>query len=242
MPLLRIACTVFLAASAPARGITPPPPPAAVSTEESMRSMPRDVVIVSGTHSVSSIPDLVSFNIGVETRGPQLRAAVDENNARVAKILTALKERGVKPHELKTDHFQLRRDDDGDDEDGYVVSNSIGVTRGDVAGAGELIALAIDAGANEVNGPELRVRDEKALQERCLELAFNDARAKARQLARLAERRLGKVLAVTDGSSSPFEFRYRTPGVEGGVAGGSVALEAGVHTVECGITAAFQLD
>jgi uncharacterized protein YggE len=74
-----------------------------------------------------------------------------------------------------------------------------------------------------------------------MELAFADARSKAQKLATLSERRLGKVLAVTDGSSSPFEIRYRSPGVEGGSVGG-IAIEPGLHRIECGVTVAFLLN
>jgi uncharacterized protein YggE len=206
-----------------------------------MRGLPQNVVIVSGSGAVSMVPDLVSFNLGVETAGTNIRAIVDENNAKVAKILAALKARGVKPAELQTSQFQLEPYEVEETFAGYRVSNQIGVTREGIADAGELIGLAIDAGANEVRGPQFSIRNEKAVQDRCLGLAFADARGKALRLATLAERSLGKVLAVTDGSSSPFEFNYRSPGVEPGVFG-YMAMEPGVANIDCGVTAAFRLD
>ncbi|MEO8378435.1 MAG: SIMPL domain-containing protein [Acidobacteriota bacterium] len=81
--------------------------------------------------------------------------------------------------------------------------------------------------------------DEKVVQDRCLTEAFGDAKAKATKLAQLSSRGLGRVIAVTDGSSSPFELKHRS-GVEGGVLGG-LTIEPGVHTVECGVTVAFEL-
>jgi uncharacterized protein YggE len=102
-----------------------------------------------------------------------------------------------------------------------------------------MVDAAIDSGANQIRGPQFSVENEKRVQDRCITEAFGDAKAKAKKLAELSERRLGRVLAVTDGSSSPFELKYRS-GVEGGVLGG-VLMEPGVHTVECGVTVAFEL-
>ncbi len=102
-----------------------------------------------------------------------------------------------------------------------------------------MLDAAIDSGANQIRGPEFGVENEKAVQNRCITDAFSDAKSKAQKLASLSERVLGPVLAVTDGSSSPFELKSRS-GVEGGVLGG-VTIEPGIHTVQCGVTVAFQL-
>ncbi len=223
-----------------AQGISAPPPPPPPMTEEPVTGIGQDIVIVSGNATVDMKPDQVSFNLGVATSGTDIRAIVAENNTKVTRVLTALKDRGVKSEELQTSSFVLHAlRDEGEEKDGYRVSNEIGVTRAGTSDAGDLIAAAIEAGANGVRGPQFDVRNEKSVQSRCLELAFSDARRKASKLATLSSRRLGKVLAVTDGSSSPFELKYRA-GIEGGVVGG-VTFESGLHPVECGVTVAFRL-
>lgn len=202
--------------------------------------IPGEMVIVSGNATVEMRPDAVSFNVGVETEGVYVRAIVRENSEKVARILEFLKAHDVKSEEIRTSSFDLASVERDEKKVGYRVSNSIGVTRRSAADVGDLIAGAIETGANEVHGPQFTVQNEKVVQERCLDIAFADAQKKAKRLAVLSERKLGKVMAVTDGSSSPFEFKYRSPGVEGGVVGG-IAIEAGVHVVECGVTIAFQL-
>jgi uncharacterized protein YggE len=222
-----------------AQGITPPPPPPPPLTETQVLVPGQNVVIVSGTSSVAMTPDVVSVSLGVSTKGSTVRKIVDENNAKVAKIVEILKARGVHADQIKTSSFELAPVEHDSVRTGYEVSSSIGVSSKQVADVGALVDAAIDSGANQIRGPEFTVENEKVVQERCITEAFGDAKAKAKQLAELSERGLGRVLAVTDGSSSPFELKSRS-GVEGGVVGG-VVMEPGVHTVQCGVTVAFEL-
>ena len=238
---MRIAVLLLLATSALAQGVTPPPPPPPPAETRALGAPRYDILIVSGNSSVEMKPDLVSFTLGVHTEGAEIRRITAENNAKVTAVLDALRSRGVKAEELRTSALRLGSADRYEKKTGgYTIDNEVGVTRNGIADAADLIAAAIEAGANEVRGPEFDVRDEKVVQDRCIEQAFADAKTKARKLAALSERKLGKVLAVTDGSSSPFELTYRSAGVEGGVLGG-LTLEAGVHRVECGVTIAFDL-
>lgn len=233
------ALSVLLPMDVGAQGVaipTPPPPPL---TETQVLVPGQNVVIVSGTSSIDMAPDLVSIDLGVSTTGPTVRKIVDENNAKVAKIVSLLKAKGVKPEQIRTSRFDLRPVEKDGARTGYEVSNTIGVSSQNVSDVGSLLDAAIDSGANEIRGPEFGVANEKVVQDRCLSEAFGDAKAKAMKLAQLSDRKLEKVLAVTDGSSSPFELKHRS-GVEGGVMGG-VLIEPGVHTVQCGVTVAFEL-
>jgi len=223
---MRFVLFAFLAATtALAQGVAPPPP-----TESGMPGIGRDLVIVSGTATIN-----------METTGKQVREIVAENNAKTARVIEVLKAAGVTPQELRTTAFHVSSRERNEEPFGYRVTNEIGVTRKSAKDAGDLIVAALDAGANEVHGPEFSVANEKSVQDRCIEQAFADAKRKAQKLATLSHRTLGRVLAVTDGSSSPFEMKYHTSGFVGGVLGG-VVMEPGVHPVDCGVTVAFRLD
>lgn len=233
------ALSLLISAVAEAQGVTAPPPPPPPLTETQVLVPGQNVAIVSGTGSVDMTPDLVSIDLGVSASGPTVRKIVDENNEKVAKIVAILKAKGVRPEQIKTSRFDLSPMEKDGVRSGYEVSNTIGVSSKQVSDVGALLDAAIDSGANEVRGPEFGVGNEKVVQDRCLTEAFGDAKAKATKLAQLSGRQLGKVIAVTDGSSSPFELKHRS-GVEGGVVGG-VLIEPGIHTVECGVTVAFEL-
>jgi len=221
----------------------PPPPPPAPLTEVPVLVPGNNIVIVSGTATLKLVPDFVSFSVGVETTGPTIADTVKSNNVKVQKVLTALKAMSVKPSELQTSIFRLNPLKDKGTRVGYRVTNRISVGRNDVSNIGELIEAAISAGANEIDGPNFSVANEKAHQDKGLELAFADAKAKASQLARLAGRKLGPVQGMTDGSSSPFVIKSYY-GISGGVIGGvdSIGIETGTYSIESGVTVAFKLD
>jgi uncharacterized protein YggE len=231
-----VALLISATALADRKGPPPPPPPL---TEEKVLVPGQNIVIVSGTGTISMAPDQVELHIGVETDGEVIRAIVEDNNQKMRKIVEQLKALGVRADEIRTSSFVLTSREKDDVKIGSRVTNGIRLVSKDPARSGDLVQAAIESGANEISGPEFSVSNEKTTQDRCLKVAFADAKSKATQLAELSERQLGRVLAVTDGSSSPFELKYRE-GVEGGVLGG-IVMEPGLHEVNCGVTVAFQL-
>jgi uncharacterized protein len=242
---MRATATAFLLfallpATVDARGMTPPPPPPTPLTEHQVLVPGQNVVIVSGDATLAIPPDTFVVELGVETEGKDIRAIVAENNEKVAALIAALKKMGVTSTELRTSDFRLASHDTEGFGLVYSVRNSVGVTRHALAQASAVVQTAIDAGATNIDGPQFSVADEKSVQDRCMEIAFQDAEHKAQNLSRLAKRPLGHVIAVTDGSSSPFELKHRS-GIEMGVPGG-IMFEPGVHMVECGVTVAFQLN
>ncbi len=241
MIVSRLTPVLLLAALSVARldAQAPPPPPVSRGATP-VPSIGSHVVIVSGTATVTMPPDRVSFSVGVQTDGPQIATIVKENNDTVSKIVAMLKARGVAPSGIQTSGFSIRPVEKDDVRVGYRISNEVFVSAPDIPSVGELLESAIVLGANDVQGPHFGVANEKSVQDRCLALAFADAKSKALQLATLSERRLGAVQAVTDGSTSPFEFTSRF-GVDGGVMAG-VLIEPGVHSVDCGVTVAFALE
>ena len=67
-----------------------------------------------------------------------------------------------------------------------------------------MIDAAVDAGANQVNGPAMSVADEGELYRQALKAAVADARLSAETLAAAAGRSLGKVTSVVEsGGATP---------------------------------------
>ena len=72
--------------------------------------------------------------------------------------------------------------------------------------AGRAAGAAMSAGADHLNGPELRVKDRPAVAEELLGEAVQAARRKAEHVAAAAGRRLGRVVSVSedaDGGVTP---------------------------------------
>jgi uncharacterized protein YggE len=84
---------------------------------------------------------------------------------------------------------------------GYQVSNTITVTRKQIADAGRLQQAAIGAGVNQTSGLSFSVSDPARGRDEGLRAAFADARAKAALFAQAAGRTLGYALAITEGGA-----------------------------------------
>ena len=88
---------------------------------------------------------------------------------------------------------------------GFAASNVVTATI-DLDRAGALIDAAVEAGANQVNGPTMSVADQGALYRQALKAAVADARLSAETLAAAAGRSLGKVTTVVE-SGGPHRSR-----------------------------------
>lgn len=190
----------FLAAASLAASLAAQPatlPPRESGTPET--------VSVTGTSRVSLTPDRFSFNVGVQTQAPTVEEAVNENNARIAAVVAALKKAGATDQEIRTSGFSVYPQQNYVQGQpprviGYQVSNSVTVTKKQIADAGRLLQVAINAGVNEASGLQFEVSDPARGRDQGLRTAFDDARAKATLLAQAAGRSIGRAIMITEGA------------------------------------------
>jgi len=198
-------------------------------------------VSASGSATIKLAPDRAAFSVGVETRAATVPQALTGNTAKLAAVLSALKAKGVAAAEIQTSQMSIEsaRDDDGKRLTGFQVSNRVSVVRSDPAGVGPLLEAAVGAGANWAGGFRLFVADATSQRERGLELAFQDARARASALARLSGGTLGSVLCSAEGGYSTTRFGGTTETVS--VAAEPLTIEAGLEEISFSVYVVFEL-
>ena len=101
-----------------------------------------------------------------------------------------------------------------------------------------LIDAAVEAGANQVNGPSLGVADQEKLYRQALKAAVADARESAQVLAAAAGRSLGKVTAIVEGGGSyPVPMAAKSAASDAGA-----PIEAGTRETTATISVTFALN
>jgi uncharacterized protein len=179
---------------------------APIALAQPMTPMP-ETVSVSGTGRVTVVPDRVTFNVAVQTIAPTVDEAVNENNARIAAVIAALKKAGATDRDIRTSNFSIYPQQDYSQGKlprilGYQVSNNITVTRPNPAEASKLLQAAINAGVNQSSGLNFEVSDPSRGRDAGFKAAFDDARAKATVLAQAAGRTLGRALSISEGTGN----------------------------------------
>jgi uncharacterized protein YggE len=209
--------------------------PTRVAAEERPHS-----ITVNGTATLRVPPDRVSFSVGVETQGATVGAAFEANRKKIDSVVAALKTKGVAPKEVQTSNLEIGVPyEDGRRLPGYRVSALVTVTRGETQGVGELLQAAIDAGANQAGGLNFSVADPAQFRARGLDLAFQDAQAKAEVLAKLAKRPLGQVLTIVETGPAVGPGFQNNMAAMAFKAGGDV--QAGTEQVPFTISVVFEL-
>ena len=197
-------------------------------------------IVVTGTAAVRVPPDRVSFSVGVETEAPSVAKAVEANSAKVAGLLAALRRKGVDTKQMQTSNVDITSRDRRDKKlPGFRVTNVVTVTLEDPGKAAEVLHAAVSAGANQMAGLRFFVGNPGGLRKRGLELAFQDAKAKAELLAGLAKQSLGNVVCVSEaGSPATDQYDYRGYTARNRV---QVPVEAGIEEVNFGVGVVFEL-
>lgn len=227
---LLLALPVF-GAAAPAAAQEPP---------EGERS-----ITVTGYGVAYGTPDIARLGLGVEKSNADVQVALEETNESLESVLSTLREAGIADADIQTNYFSIYQDYYGGSPEGrgeptYRVSSSVNVRVRDTAQVGVLIAAAVDAGANIVNFVEFSILDRNALESEARELAIEDARARADEIAEALGLTVGAPLRVVEGSQYgvPFENYGR-----GGAGGASVSsIEQGVLSVNMAITVTYEVE
>ncbi len=190
-------------------------------------------ITVVGTGKVTGKPDIAHVTVGIETQGPSLQKATDDNKAKMNGLLDTLKKLNLADQDIRTNNFSVYTERASASNPGaavstdqmiYHVTNQVDVTVRDVNQIGDVLDQAVAAGANNIYGVNFSVEDTAKLEAEARTKAVTDARVRAESLAQLNGVQLGEVLTVSeviDGPASPMVYSAK------GMGGGSTPVQPG---------------
>jgi uncharacterized protein YggE len=195
-------------------------------------------IVVTGSGSVTSVPDRAQLSFGVSSTAKTASAALRANAAEMTRVIASVKSQGIAAADVRTELVSLSPvySQGGDAIVGYTASNSVGVTVRNLDKIGALIDAAVDAGANQVNGPNLVRSDANALYRQALRAAISNARGKAQTIAKASGLALRRITDVTEsGGPAPVPEAAKVS------AAPSTPIEPGTQLVEATVTVTFSV-
>jgi uncharacterized protein len=188
-------------------------------------------IVVTGQGSVRTVPDRAQVSLGVSTDAKTASAALRANNADIAKVIAAVKAQGIAAADIQTEQvsLSLRYSQTGDEVVGYTATNSISVIVRSLAKVGPVIDAGVEAGANQVSGPDLVLSDQNALYRQAIRVAIGNARAKARAIASASGLTLRRIINVTESGGPvpvPIDAKAAVPATGPPIEPGSTLVQA----------------
>lgn len=169
-------------------------------------SEPLTGIHVNGTGEVAVVPDMARLSLEVRREGPdanRLKAELDEVVAAVLDLTDGLDIARRDVTAAAVNIYPRYRPREGDSViDGLIASRSIEVVLRDLGLIGDLINGALGRGVTGVGGVTLDASNRVELERRALDLAIDDARREAKQIAERFEVQLGVLRNVVAGSHS----------------------------------------
>lgn len=206
---------------------------------------PRQVTVI-GTGEVQDIPDALTADVSIEFSAADITTAMNQTNERQRAVIAALVDAGVDRKDIRTTQVSLQPQYSTDGSaapaiSGYRASNSITVKIEEVGSASAALALIVSTGgdATRINSVSYSIDDDSQLVRDARARAFEDARNRAEQYAKLSGLKLGRVLSIaeTPGGALP---PTPLPAPRGAMAS-PVPLEPGQQAVSFSVTAVWQL-
>ncbi|MDY6827633.1 MAG: SIMPL domain-containing protein [Bacillota bacterium] len=149
------------------------------------------VIQTYGEAEIKAKPDLAEISVAIQTRGTDA-GTVAEDNARLANaVWNALLDYGLSEDDLKTGAYSIYSYQEwvGDRLTGeksqmsYQAVNEIIIKTTELESVGEIIDLAVEAGANNVNYVNFELADPQELLMKALAMAAEQASLKAEAIA-----------------------------------------------------------
>lgn len=189
---------------------------------------PARTISVNGSSQVVLTPDIAYISVGVHTEAEDAADAVADNNTKTQAVIDALGKAGVDAKDIRTTNFSIYPQEkygpNGESLGKYfAVDNTVYVTIRDITKIGDVLDVAVGAGANNVYGISFDVEDKDVALAEARTKAVEDARTQAEQMAQAAGVSLGPIYSLSSYNSYPSPMYYD---VKGGYGGGSVEFAA----------------
>jgi uncharacterized protein len=158
------------------------------------------VVITSGEGVVKRAPDQAWVTIAAESRAKTPGEAQKLNADAMSAVMQRLKGVGLPAEAIQTSGYELRPEFDYANNRqtlrGYVARNAVEVRVDDLPKLGQVLDVAVAAGATSVSGIKFDLKERTNAEQNALQRAIADARAQAATAAQAAGMRVERVVRI----------------------------------------------
>ncbi len=213
-------------------------------------------ISVTGEGEVYAVPDIASFSYAVSADAPTVAEAQNKVTAKMNAILDEVKNLGVDEKDIKTSNYSVYpkyKYSQGvcttnacppsqQIPDGFSVSHDVTVKIRNTDSAGKVLAAVGSKGAMNVSGLNFTTDDPAKIQEQARAKAIDDAKEKAKMLAKNLDVDLVKIVSFSDNN-----YPNPTPMYEGGreldkaVATQAPTLPVGQNKVTSSVTVVYEI-
>ena len=186
------------------------------SSEQAQSASADGGILVTGEGHLSVEPDLAMVYIGIEAQSEAVSQARTDAAEAMSRVAAAVRARGLSDADIQTVSFDIRPEYRYEEIEqdgsyvarrkfvGYVVSNFASIKVRDLDAVGPVIDDVAEAGGDlaRIDGVSFTVEDPNPFMEELRREAFEEAKAKAEQLADLAGVRLGQAQSISESVAS----------------------------------------
>lgn len=205
---------------------------------------PRSIT-VSDSAQVKVQPDTAFVTFGVVNKDRNARNAARANAVATSTVAAAIEKAGIPRRDVKTVNYSLEPEIDWQKQSrpivGYTASNSVTVRTKNLAKIGDLIDAAISAGANNVQGVQFSVEDQRKFRRKALSLAVKKAEGKAQAIAEAVDAKLGPARSASESVSEEMPYARNYVAAADAPAMPSTPISPGEATVSAEVRVVYEL-
>jgi len=221
--------------------------PANSATGNALDSADSRFITVTGTGTISVVPDAVRFNATVSTVGSTNAAALSTATKSAAAVRAALLKSGIATKDIRSANISVYPEFNytqvgGTEITGYRASQTFDVLVRNASKAGTVIESVVSAGGDSVQlgGVIPTTLNPSAATEDARAAAVSNAKSKASSYAKLLGTSIGKVLTLEEQSSPVYSSPFPMAKTE--MADSAIQIDLGEQDVTVTITVRWALN
>ena len=166
----------------------------------------QDHISVVGVGEIEQEPDQAIVNVSINAKQPSLPEAKKMADEKYRSVLAVLNKMAIEEKHIKATRISAQPEYQWSNNKqiykGERVSRSLAITVNDLEKVSPLMQALVENGVSTIDGMNTGFKDPKALQEKALAAAADDAKTKARFLAERLGRNLGSAYLISESNNS----------------------------------------
>ncbi|SDI21453.1 hypothetical protein SAMN05192534_12533 [Alteribacillus persepolensis] len=174
------------------------------SIRASEESQTDGTLVVRGEGSVHVAPDVAYIRLGAEAADQSAENAQKTVNEQINQVKSQLQDAGVKEENIETAHVGVHpygNTGQSEEEEAFRAQHLLEIEYDDVHSVGEVLDIAVDAGANRIEHTRFALQDQSQAEQEALQKAIENTAVKAQSMAESAGKASGDVIQIAEGDA-----------------------------------------